>query len=60
MTLFVSENTLSRTEQTLADRRLFGLDAEHWEAFMSALDAPPRPLSRLERLFSEPSVFDAV
>ena len=55
---FVLESALSRAEETLADRRFFGLDAEHWEAFMMALDAPPRPLPRLERLFSEPSIFE--
>lgn len=55
---FVLESALSRAEETLADRRLFGLDAERWEAFLTALDAPPRPLPRLERLFSTPSLFE--
>jgi uncharacterized protein (DUF1778 family) len=55
---FVLESALTRAEETLADRRLFGLDAERWEAFMAALDAPPRPLPRLERLFGTPSVFE--
>jgi len=47
-----------RAEETLADRRFFALDAERWEAFLVALDAPPRPLPRLERLFAEPSLFE--
>ncbi|WP_058556665.1 DUF1778 domain-containing protein [Thiohalocapsa sp. ML1] len=59
---FVLDSALSRAEETLADRRLFGLDAERWEAFLAALDAPPRPLTRplrrLDRLFAEPSVFE--
>lgn len=55
---FVLDSALSRAEETLADRRFFGLDAERWEAFLAALDAPPRPLPRLERLFAEPSVFE--
>lgn len=55
---FVLESALSRAEETLADRRLFGLDAERWEAFLTALDAPPRPLPRLEQLFSTPSLFE--
>jgi len=55
---FVLESALSRAEETLADRRLFGLDAERWEAFLTALDAPPRPLPRLERLFATPSLFE--
>ena len=55
---FVLDSALSRAEETLADRRLFGLDAERWDAFIAALDAPPRPLPRLERLFAEPSIFE--
>ena len=55
---FVLDSALSRAEETLADRRFFGLDAERWEAFLAALAAPPRPLPRLERLFAEPSVFE--
>lgn len=55
---FVLESALARAEETLADRRHFGLDAAAWTAFMAALDAPPRPMPRLERLLSEPSVFE--
>ena len=55
---FVLDSALSRAEETLADRRFFGLDAERWEAFLAALDTPPRSLPRLERLFGEPSVFE--
>jgi uncharacterized protein (DUF1778 family) len=57
---FVLESALSRAEETLADRRYFGLDAERWAAFMAALDAPPRDNPVLERLLREPSVFDTV
>jgi uncharacterized protein (DUF1778 family) len=55
---FVLESALARAEETLADRRHFGLDAEGWEAFLTALDAPSRPLPRLERLFAAPSLFE--
>ncbi len=55
---FVLESALARAEETLADRRHFGLNAEQWEAFMLALDAPPRELPRVKRLFSEPSIFE--
>src|SRR5712691_1711042 len=37
---FVLESALSRAEETLAVREHFGLDAERWEAFMAALEAP--------------------
>lgn len=47
---FVLESALARADEALADRRTFGLNAAQWKAFMAALDAPPRPLPRLERL----------
>ncbi len=55
---FVLDTALSRAEERLADRRIFTLDAKSWDAFVTALDAPPRRHARLERLFREPSVFD--
>ena len=55
---FVLESALVRAEETLADRTRFGLDADRWGAFLEALDAPPRDLPRLGRLFQEPSVFE--
>ena len=55
---FVMESALSRAEETLADRRVFGLDAEKWAAFQAALEAPPRPLPRLRALLDEPGFFD--
>jgi uncharacterized protein (DUF1778 family) len=55
---FVLESALARAEETLAHRIRFVLDAEQWEAFLAALDAPPRDLRRLERLFQEPSVIE--
>src|SRR5258708_7767879 len=55
---FVLESALARADETLADRRQFGLDADQWAAFMAALDAPPRELPRLQRLFRERSVFE--
>jgi uncharacterized protein (DUF1778 family) len=56
---FVLESALTRADETLADRRSFGLNAAQWKAFLAALDAPPRPLPRLERLLKEPGFFDA-
>ena len=55
---FVLESALVKAEETLADRTRFGLDADRWQAFLEALDAPPRELPRLARLFQEPSVFE--
>jgi uncharacterized protein (DUF1778 family) len=56
---FVMESALSRAEETLAERRIFGLDAEKWAAFQAALNAPPRPLPRLEALLDEPGFFES-
>jgi uncharacterized protein (DUF1778 family) len=53
---FALETALSEAEERLADRRVFTLDGKRWEAFVAALDAPPRRHPRLERLFREPSV----
>jgi uncharacterized protein (DUF1778 family) len=55
---FVLDTALSEAEERLADRRVFTLDADAWDAFVAALDAPPRHNERLARLFREPSVFD--
>jgi uncharacterized protein (DUF1778 family) len=55
---FVIESALVRAEETLADRRHFGLNAEQWEAFMQALAAPPRELPRVKQLFNEKSIFE--
>jgi uncharacterized protein (DUF1778 family) len=54
---FVLESALGRAEEALADRRVFQLPPEKWEAFIAALDAPPRDLPRLRKLLKEPSVF---
>ena len=56
---FVLETALREAEEHLADRRVFTLNDKQWDAFVATLDAPPRRPSRLERLFREPSVFDA-
>lgn len=55
---FVLESALAKAEETLADRRRFDLSPEQWDAFMAALDAPPRALPRVTQLFCEPSLFE--
>ena len=54
---FVLESALARADEALADRRIFTLNGAQWKAFLAALDAPPRPLPRLERLLKEPGFF---
>ena len=56
---FVLESALGRADEALADRRVFQLPPEKWDAFIAALDAPPRDLPRLRELLNEPSVFSS-
>ena len=55
---FVLQSAMARARETLPDRQAFGLDADRWDAFLAALDAPARPMPRLSRLLGEPSVFE--
>ena len=55
---FVLESALSKAAEILPDQTRFFLNAEQWEKFLAALDAPPRPMPRLKRLLQEPSVFE--
>jgi uncharacterized protein (DUF1778 family) len=55
---FVLESALARAIETLPDRQRFGLDAERWQAFQAALDAPSVHAPRLSRLLHETSVFE--
>jgi uncharacterized protein (DUF1778 family) len=55
---FVLESALARADTVLAERQVFRLDGERWQAFMAALDAPPRPRPRLARLLNEPSILE--
>jgi len=54
---FVLDSALERAEERLADRRSFQLDAEKWQAFIAALDAPTHELPRLRKLLNEPGIF---
>jgi len=55
---FVLRSALDRADDVLPDRRYIGMNAEQWTAFMEALDAPPRVLPGVVRLFGKPSVFE--
>ncbi len=55
---FVLESALAHAAEILPDRRQFFLNAEQWENFLAALDRPPQPKPRLERLLKEPSVLE--
>jgi uncharacterized protein (DUF1778 family) len=55
---FVINTALTAAGEVLAERGRVGLNAEQWVALMAALDAPPRRHERMERLLTEPSIFD--
>jgi len=59
LSAFVLESALTHADQTLADRHTFVLSKTKWSEFQQALDAPIRPLPRLQRLLTEPGFFDA-
>lgn len=58
VTEFVLGSSVPRAEEVLAadPRRHFVLDAEQWEAFTAVLDAPPKPMPALVKLFSDPDL----
>ena len=55
---FILDKGLEAAAETLADRREFRLNAKQYDAFVAALDRPSKPLQRLERLLTTPSVIE--
>ena len=55
---FLLDSALVRAAEVLADRRLFLLNDQQWEAFKAALDTPSQPMPRLEKLLRESSVLE--
>ena len=50
---------MSRANEMLADCRTFLLSQAKWAEFQAALDAPTRHIPRMQRLLTEPGLFDA-
>lgn len=59
LTNFTLMATLAHARDVLADRRLFVLDDAAWAEFLAVLDRPVARKPQLEKLFAEPSIFDA-
>ncbi len=59
LTNFTITATLAHARDVLADRRLFIIDDAAWTQFAAMLDRPVAPKPRLEKLFSEPTIFHA-
>ena len=49
---FLLDAAMTMAEETLADRRVFELDDEQWQAFQEALDRPVRHKPRLAELLT--------
>lgn len=58
VTEFLLDSALTQAAEVLADRRLFLVNDQQWQEFIAALDAPPRPMPRMERLLREPSILE--
>lgn len=52
LTEFLLDTGLNAAFDTLADRRVFQLDAKRWDAFMAALAEPPKNNPRLRKLIA--------
>ncbi len=55
---FLLEHGLNAAENALADRKVFLLDEEQWQEFQDALDRPVTTKKNLQKLLTEPGVFD--
>jgi uncharacterized protein (DUF1778 family) len=55
---FLVDSALTEAAEVLANRRVFFLNEEQWQEFIAALDAPPSPAPRLEKLLREPSLLE--
>jgi len=55
---FVIDSALSSAQNVLAERTRINLNAEQWDAFVAALDAPVARHPRMERLLKEPTLLD--
>jgi uncharacterized protein (DUF1778 family) len=59
VTDFILDSACLQTEHLLADKHEFVLSPAQWQAFVDALDRPPRVIPQLARLFSESAFFSA-
>jgi len=55
---FLLEHGMIAASEALASRKIFALDDKQWQEFQEALDQPTRRKPRLEKLLTQPSIFD--
>jgi uncharacterized protein (DUF1778 family) len=56
LTEYIVDSTCTQAEIDLADQNHFVLSPKAWDAFVKALDAPPKVPPGLKRLFARGSV----
>ena len=56
---FLLDSSLTAAFDALADRRVFQLDDESWDAFMTALARPPKDNPGLRRLLAHKPAWEA-
>jgi uncharacterized protein (DUF1778 family) len=59
LTEYIVDSTCTQAEMDLADQNHFVLPPKAWNAYVKALDAPPRIPPGLKRLFSRGSVAES-
>ena len=59
LTEYIVESTCTQAEMDLADQNHFVLPPRVWNAFVKALDAPPKVPQGLRHLFAHPSVAES-
>lgn len=55
VTDFVVRSAVGRADRVLDEHRRLTMSPDAFDAFVAALDAPPRPVPELAELFSRPS-----
>jgi uncharacterized protein (DUF1778 family) len=58
LTDYILGSALIIADQRLMDRTRLGFEARAYNAFLRALEEPPKDLPRMRRLLSEPSVLE--
>lgn len=56
---FVLQRTYAEAQTVLAEQNHFQLSQRQWKQFCRALDVPPKDLTALRKLLTQPGVFDA-
>ena len=59
VTDFILESACEKAEEALTDQTQFVLNKKQWDLFMQALDAPPRIIPAVKKLFSDPSIAES-